>query len=726
MSKGKKVTIGYKYYMGMHFVICHKLDELMRIDVGEKVAWSGSVTSSSQIYINKPDLFGGEKKEGGIQGYLDVMFGEPTQQKNSYLVSKLGSIIPAFRGVLSCVFRHGLVCAMNPYVKSWRFLVKSIPAKNWYAAKADINGSANGAHIIYETLTNAVWGMGCNVALIDDDSFRATADQLFAEGLGLSFELTGTDSIENFIYTVVKHINGIFYTRPDNGKFALKLLRDDYTVSELPIYNESNILSMQSFERPSFAEMVNEVVVTFRPKGTADDDSVTVQDLAAIHAQEGIISQTVAYEGIDNATNAARVAMRDLRQKSTPLARVKLKVMRSAWNRSIGDCFRFSWTGLGITNMVLRILGANYGNLTDGAITLDCIEDVFGLPATTYIGDQTSGWVDPIQPPAAAAYRKLMEVPYWTIARNSTETELAEVTATSAFAAYSIGMPATLTMNYDFWSKPNGGSYEYANGGQFSPHAPLTAAVNNTTTSFAIGGITGDQSEIVAGGWGIIDSEIVRIDSVANGIVVVGRGCLDTVSTSHASGARLFFADESLCEDPTEYSVGDTLYGKALTRTSDGQLSLASSPEDSVAMVGRFIKPYPPGNLKLSSVAYPAMVTDDLVITWSHRDRTQQLATIIDQTAGNIGPESGVTYGLQIIDVSNGSIMESATNISGTSFASSLFFSNKNVKLNLWSVKAGRQSFQMHNYPFILNNPQNLLTQDGDAFLTEEGDLLTL
>ena len=729
MGSSKKVTIGYRYFLGMHMVICHgPVDEIQRIDVGERTAWSGSVTSSGSIYVDKPNLFGGEKKEGGVQGTVDILMGESTQTKNSYLVSKLGSIIPAFRGVVSIVLRQCLVSSMSPYPKAWSFLVKRIPAKNWYSAKADINGSANGAHIIWETLTNTDWGMGYASDTIDDTSFRTVADQLYSEGLGLSFEMTNTDSIENFLQNVVKHINGIFYTRPDTGQFGLKLLRDDYDVNSLPHYNESNITQLESFERPSFGEMVNEIVVVYRPRGTDKDDSVTVQDIAAIHAQEGIISQTVNYNGIDNPTNAARVAMRDLRQKSTPLARVKLKVMRSAWNRTIGDCIKFSWAEHGISTMVLRILGINLGDLNNGEISLDCIEDVFGLPNATYIGDQPSGWVDPIQPPSAASYRKFMEATYWSLARTLDQADFDYLTNTSAFATYAVGTPSSPTVNYEFWSKPQGGSYDYAADGNFTPHCTLSVAVTPVDTIFTVSGYTGisSTSEITPGTWAIIDNEIVRIDSFSGSTITVGRGCLDTVPKAHSISARLFFAEEWLAADQTEYATGETVYGKVLPRTGQGLLDISSSPEDTLTMVGRFAKPYPPGNVKLSNVSYPAMVTDDMVITWAHRDRLQQLGTIIDHTSGNIGPEAGTTYSIQILDASDNSIMESQSGISGTSFTSNLFFSNKNVILKLWSSNGGRTSFQSVEYPFILNNPQNILTQDGDPFITEDGDLIIL
>lgn len=706
MGKGDAVTIGYKYYLGMHMVVAHEVDAVLRIDVGERTAWSGNVTASQQIYVNSPNLFGGDKKEGGVQGNVDFMFGEETQAKNSYLMDRLGSIIPAYRGVLSFVLRQCYVTAMTPYPKAWAFLVRRIPQKTWYSATANIGNGANAAHIIREVLTNTQWGMGYAADTIDDASFRAVALQLYNEDLGLSFELTTTDSIENFIYTVVQHINGMFYTKPDDGTFALKLLRDDYTVSSLPLYNESNIVSLVSFERPSYAEMVNEVVVTYRPQGKADDDSVTVQDLAAIHAQEGIISQAVSYPGIDNATNAARVAMRDLRQRSTPLARVKLKVFRNAWNTAIGDCVRFSWSEHGVTDMVLRVLGVNGGNLTSGEVTIDAIEDVFGLPNATYIGDQPSGWVDPIQPPSSALFRKVQEATYWDIARNMSQSDFSYLTTTSAFVNTIIGQPSTLAINYELWTRPGSGDWIYAADGNFAPHCLLANDVTPGQTAITANNFNGEFDDVVIGGYGIIDSEIVRIDSVNTdtGILAIGRGCLDTVPAAHIATSRLYMVDGFIAADDTEYATGETINCKELVRTGQGLLELSAASQDNITMAGRFAKPYPPGNLKLNGVNYPTEITDDLQISWAHRDRTQQLATIIDTTSGNIGPEAGTTYSLEIRRVSDNALMESRSSIVGTSFTSELHFANTPVRVILWSSVSGRTSYQSHSYEFILNN----------------------
>ena len=117
MGKSKKVTVGYKYYVGMHMVLCHgPVDSVTAIEVDDRTAWSGAATGGS-VSINAPDLFGGESREGGVVGTVDVMMGGTTQGRNDYLQSKLGSDIPAFRGVLSAILRQVYV-GNNPYLKS--------------------------------------------------------------------------------------------------------------------------------------------------------------------------------------------------------------------------------------------------------------------------------------------------------------------------------------------------------------------------------------------------------------------------------------------------------------------------------------------------------------------------------------------------------------------------------------------------------------------------------
>ena len=123
MSAGsKKQTVGYKYYLGAHIGLCHgPIDFIKEIQIDKKVAWSGFGIEGKFISIESPALFGGEKREGGVSGRVDIEMGSPSQGTNGYLASQLGPDIPAFRGIAAVVLNQVYV-GNNPYLKPWKFL----------------------------------------------------------------------------------------------------------------------------------------------------------------------------------------------------------------------------------------------------------------------------------------------------------------------------------------------------------------------------------------------------------------------------------------------------------------------------------------------------------------------------------------------------------------------------------------------------------------------------
>jgi len=113
------------------------VDELVQINVGGKEAfgpkeparathangkWGIGVSGSrvyspfsgGRFYIRKPNLFGGEKKEGGIDGQFHFLTGEKTQVVPAGLKSLLGGLVPEFRGVCTAWY-DGLISSMTPY-----------------------------------------------------------------------------------------------------------------------------------------------------------------------------------------------------------------------------------------------------------------------------------------------------------------------------------------------------------------------------------------------------------------------------------------------------------------------------------------------------------------------------------------------------------------------------------------------------------------------------------
>jgi hypothetical protein len=106
---GGAQVIGYRYLFGIHMGIGRgPVDELCEIKVGDRTAWSGSVTENQSISVDAYNLFGGEKKEGGIQGTLEVMMGGPAQVAPTGLRGLFGANVPAAVTVAGAPSGNGL------------------------------------------------------------------------------------------------------------------------------------------------------------------------------------------------------------------------------------------------------------------------------------------------------------------------------------------------------------------------------------------------------------------------------------------------------------------------------------------------------------------------------------------------------------------------------------------------------------------------------------------
>lgn len=673
-GSSKAVTVGYWYGLSVHFGVCYgPVDAFEELTVDDRVAWSGSA-SSGTISIDQPELFGGKAREGGLQGNLTIMSGAPSQSPNSYLAEQLGHDVPAFRGIFSLLW-NGLLSANNPYIKPFSFKVKRIlqgwnGGTAWYPTRAAIGNDMNPAHIIYQAHTDPQWGMGYPVSSINDANFRAVADQLYAEGFGLSMLWNRQASVEQFQQEILNHIGGILLTNPRTGLFEIKLIRDDADPGSLPSFDPSNC-TLEDFQRGSIGDLTNEVTVVYTDAATGKSVPLTVQNLAMVQSQGGVVSSTVSYPGITSPTIAARVADRDLRAKSSPLAKVRLRCNRTAWDTLPGDCILLNWPEQGINGVVYRVLGVGLGTLKSGYITLDCAEDVFGLPDASYVAQEPVGWTDPGSAPAASPSRYVAEAPYFDLARELSEADLATVTTTDCYVSVTSRQPSNDSYDPTLWTRTGSGTWAEIGRAQHCPVGILNGAHAKGATTLSLrSGIALDLVE--TGGYLAVGGELMRVDAinVITQTVTVSPGVLDTVPAAHADGEVVFFVDGFQTNDGVQYATGETVQVRLQTQTTRGILPFASAPTDSYTMQGRQARPYPPGNLQINGVYYAASATvtgGSITISWAHRDRLQQTATIIAQNAGSIGPEAGTTYNLRVY--SGPSLLQSYTGLTGTSQA---------------------------------------------------------
>lgn len=151
MGKSSKQTTGYWYKLAYHAGLgIGPIDAFLEFRGGDKTAWSGEITASSSIYINQPNLWGGEKDQGGIVSFVDVLFGDAAQVPSSYLINTFGSQIPAWRGLATLIFKGGRYGANNPYPQPASYKIRKIKQgwtddTCWYPEKAEVPVTFYGA-----------------------------------------------------------------------------------------------------------------------------------------------------------------------------------------------------------------------------------------------------------------------------------------------------------------------------------------------------------------------------------------------------------------------------------------------------------------------------------------------------------------------------------------------------------------------------------------------------
>lgn len=681
MGGSSKQTVGYRYYMAIHAGVCHgPVDNLLEIRAGNLTAWSGNQTASGQIFINAPNLFGGDKKEGGIQGNLDVMMGEATQNPNSFLQGLVGGISSAYRGLMTVFFEAGLIGSNNPYPKPWSFRVRRITQgwdnnNPWYTAKAAVtlsNGvvAMNPAHIVYEVLTNRDWGMGYPASLIDATNFQAAADQMYSEGMGLCLLWLRQDTIENFLQTIMDYIGGVLVHSPTTGLFQLNLIRGGYNISSLPVFAEANVNDLQALESPAITNATNEIVVEWFDPTTKTKQYTAVQALGAIQAQGVVVSATKQYDGIASQDLAARVAQRELQATSVPLKRIQVKFDRTAYQLVPGGLFVLNFPDLGINSMVFRVGEVNYGTLTDGSILVTAIQDVFSLPSASYIQLQTTGWTVPNTTATPPPYTLGFEASYRDLYIGLGSADLGLLASNAGYAAICAARPSGLSVNYQIWSRVGAAAYVQYGVEDFAPNGSTQSSLNPFDTTVTIqNGI--DLASVVTPCAAIIDNEIVLVSALnaSTGVATIARGCEDTVPATHAAGALVWFKDHYIGSDEIQYFSGETVNVIPLTVTTKDTLALASGIAVNCVINGRQNAPYPPAFLSINGTRWDQLteLSGQLTLTWRERNRITQADQLIDNTQGTITPETGTSYTLTLQD-GTGATFATFTGLTGTSW----------------------------------------------------------
>lgn len=524
----------------------------------------------------------------------------------------------------------------------------------------DYDGSQldyNPAHAIREAITSKVWGLGKDESVIDDNNFKAVADTLYAEKIGVSYVFESDSKVTDFIEEVMKIVGGTLRIDRGTGLVQIKLFRDDYDPSELLVFDTSNVLEIGDVKRTALSECINQVTCKYKNYKTGDDASIVYQDLALMQAQGEIINADLNYDYVYWGKTAEKLAQRDLFELSSQFFSCKITVGLVGRFLNLGDCIKLNFPHLGINNLVFRVMKITYGGSNSNEISMELTQDKFYMPESSgYVqvgGDDEDG--SPLPP--QISYSKLFELPYYVAYKfgvdvNSMLSDSNENgilgNLVSAYKATRVnGVSLYTTSDETQWSW-----FGNIDKNQFVPTCVTTTELNYLDDVVYFG--NGSQMDLVKSSYiGIIDDEIVAVGNVdvKNGSVSVARGMFDTVPQKHAVGSVMFFFSfgNTGLYNTNILSAGD--YKFKLPYTSDnGEQDLVDTNKIDVTFDSRAYRPYPPACVKIGNDFFPDLKQYDLFynsqLSWKSRNRLTQVTdqyTLWTDTT-NITAETNTYY----------------------------------------------------------------------------------
>lgn len=683
LFSSKRVKVGYRYSVGIQFGICRSLGldvTLKRILVAEKEVFAGTQATEGAISINKPKLFGGDDLgTGGVVGTVRWYTGGPAQTPSAYLApfqgNPLGIDQPRYPGTCQAVLERVYV-GNSTQIDPWAFEVERIPNGLGLAGGGRVNTSdANPLNVAYElfTMAEADGGPGFDPSEIDVAGWTTAANTLTTEGNGFSMVLDSKVEWYDVVEEIERQINGIISLDHVTGKWRVKLIRADYDINTVPEITAANLIETKDYGQASWFDTTNQVRVEFQNRENKyQDDQAVAQDSGNYQAQGfgGVLTgrtvpTSVRYPGVKNRTLANELAWRDLRTVSRPFGKGTVVVDRTLYETKIGDVLAWTNAQLGLTKFPVRVQRIDHGELRDGRITLDVVEDVFYYLTGSFGDPPETEWEEPLQEepePFPADEQLAMEAPRAFVFRDpefdgekpklwcSGRAQNAEI-AFEIMYRHAAGAPSGSFISggkvYGFMligtlknTLANSGSIPAASilveAGP-DTQADLEAAFEDSVVPSDLGTNLKNLILIIdpSTGW----SEFMAPTSAATSgadvdLQNVYRGLLDTGRPGweghHEAGSPVYliFVGGGLAEGTIPET--DNVHVKLLPETRAAQLDIGDAVQIALTMNRRNRRPYPPGNVTVNGTAFPSSASLDanssldearaLRVVWVRRD----------------------------------------------------------------------------------------------------------
>lgn len=456
--------IGYFYYLDLHAIVCHgpvgALHEVY-VDGTKKLSpltaethsigiggityttapaidpplpdWTYNQAFGREFTITAGRLLGGKMSRGGIgaggdtgsTGLMRFCPGTGGVEHNTRFETLHGGDLPTYPHFCTVYFEDDFYFGNSEQLPSIEFVVSSAPEafSTGYIGNvlAMVGNEGNPGNILYDLLTNTVYGLGLPASDLNTVSFFSVAKACDTAiggpnefDFGLSFVLTEQTPAKTVLTDLLRTLDGVLYTDAATGLLSVWLMRAPdapyfgYEVADEVVLDESNIVALEWTESAADA-LVNEVRVEFIDRDRDyTKNVVTARNVAAIHALGRVESRTVSFLGVQSRELAQRLAERELKALSSVLGQGTATLDRTGYFLHPGQFVTLSWDAFGIANKIARVVSAR--DTQFGQVEVDLVEDVYASPAPSFATEDTP---EPV-PPAAEAFVVPYVEPEWS------------------------------------------------------------------------------------------------------------------------------------------------------------------------------------------------------------------------------------------------------------------------------------------------------------------------
>lgn len=670
LFSSKNVTIGYRYYVGMDLALGLGPNIAMRrIWTGKYVAWQGLVSGETTFTIDQMDLYGGDSQQGGLKGDVTFYGGSFSQSRDPYLATYCDANVPRYGGTCHAVFKNFYI-GTTTQLQAFNFELSNLSDTLLPGMGIMPNGlDANPMQIMYDVFTQT-WGrLGVDPTLIDVPSWQAAATILYNEGNGMSLKLEAANTGKSVVDEIARQADAMIYQDPETMKVVTKLMRFDYDVDTLPVFDVSIVQKINNFAKTTWDSTFNEARVTFSNRDKDYNDTVaSAQDFGNINFQQKVKSTALSFPAITVPLLASQIASRALGIYSVPLYKCDLTCNRMASSLRPGDVFVLDWEPFDLERIVMRVQKVDLGTLDSGIVTLTVIQDKFAANSLVFAPPIQSGWQPIVNTPRAITVRNIIESPLfinaaagyaipdnqgalYVLARKPGSLSLTyqDETTVDAFVTTALSLDKAsytpsgrLVANY---AATEGGTIRYD-----TTVGIVIDLLDDTTllANAASRAATNDGRALI-----VIGNEILSYTAFVNNLngtytlKNISRGFLDTLPSAHVAGDYLFFVPGQNGLTNTLFSDTATVTSRLRDNTTTATLPVASALTNAVTLARRAFRPAAPAYLTLGGLRAPATVGGNtgLVVAW--RERNRKSTTISWYDDATVTPEAGTTYTLR-------------------------------------------------------------------------------